>query len=102
MKRRSTLHERDYPDALWAATGILSDTLVEILACAGPIDTKERLKELVGSQWRWYRDYADELLTMLKLIPRDPMPQTVEPSQTVPALVRKPQKRKARGDGDGE
>lgn len=104
IKWRSTVHERDYPDALWAATGILSDNLVEVLASAGPIDTKERLWALVGSQWKWDRDYGDELLTTVKLIPRDPMPEPVELSQRALALVGKPKprKRKAKEDVDDD
>jgi hypothetical protein len=96
------VHERDFPDAFWAETGILSDTLVEALASAGPIDTIDSLKELIGNQWRWYEDYGEELLTVLKSIPHDPIPEA-------PALptVQKRGKRKERedvgsGDGDGE
>jgi hypothetical protein len=62
------------PDALWAETGILSDTLVETLASAGPINVSESLMDLVGYQWRWYDDYQEEFLNILKSIPRDPIP----------------------------
>jgi hypothetical protein len=99
---RVEIKRRDFGNALFSGSGILSDALIEILSSVGPTETEDRLKAVLGSHWaQWYPKYGQELLTKLNSI-------TIAPMKPKP---KKPSKKRALevddelegiGDGGGE
>ncbi|EFI28041.1 ATP-dependent DNA helicase RecQ [Coprinopsis cinerea okayama7 len=82
---RVSVFRRDFAGkAMFTASGVLSDSLVETLASVGPITTEKRLKEVVGRSWLLYPKYHAELLMTLL-------------AMDMPPMVPKPPKEKSKG-----
>ena len=62
---RSRVWEKDYGESLFGPEGILTDNMVQSLASVGPILRLAELENVVGSQWPWFGQYGDNLLTTL-------------------------------------
>lgn len=70
--------KRDFEDALFAPSGILSDDRIENLSSVGPIGRLNELERVVGADWPWFGQYGDALLEELKKLnipPMQPKPQ---------------------------
>ena len=74
--------KRDFEDAVFAPSGILSDDRVENLSSVGFIGRLNELERVVGVDWPWFGQYGDELLEELKKL-------------NIPPMQPKPQKRRA-------
>ena len=75
---RSQIVKRDFEDALFAPSGILSDQRIEILSSVGSIGRLNELERVVGADWPWFGQYGDALLEELKNLnipPMQPKPQ---------------------------
>ena len=65
--------KRDFEDAVFAPSGVLSDERVENLSSVGFIDRLNELERVVGVDWPWFGQYGDELLKELKKLNIPPM-----------------------------
>ena len=70
---RSQILKRDFEDAVFAPSGILSDKCVENLSSVGFVDRLNELERVVGLDWPWFGQYGDELLEELKKMDIPPM-----------------------------
>ncbi|KAF8989723.1 P-loop containing nucleoside triphosphate hydrolase protein [Cyathus striatus] len=71
---RVEIAKRDFGNALFTGSGILSNDLLELLASVGPIMSMERLKTVLESQWsQWFPKYSTELLTKLQTLSMTPL-----------------------------
>jgi hypothetical protein len=62
---RDRVWRRDFGDALFVSSSILTDKTIENLASVGPIPRLIDLERVVGCQWPWFGQYGNELLTEL-------------------------------------
>lgn len=62
---RKTIKERDFEHSLFAASAILSDKTLELLASVGPIPTKAKFTQVLAGQWEWAERYGDDLFAKL-------------------------------------
>ena len=75
---RSQIFKRDFEDALFAPSGILSDERIDSLSSVGSIGRLNELERVVGADWPWFGQYGDALLEELKKLnipPMQPKPQ---------------------------
>ncbi|KAJ3525895.1 hypothetical protein NMY22_g10385 [Coprinellus aureogranulatus] len=98
---RVSILKKDFPNAVFGPGAILSDALVDGIALAGRVESKERLEELVGT-WKWNSKYGAPLLEILKSIPAseyefDPRPLPAPAPEVVSSTA---EKRKAVDDED--
>ena len=62
---RSRVWERDHGESLFGPEGILTDNMVDNMASVGPMLRLAELERVVGSQWAWFGQYGDDLLSTL-------------------------------------
>ena len=79
---RSQILKRDFEDAVFAPSGILTDEHIENLSSVGFIGRLNELERVVGADWPWFGQYGDELLEELK-------------NMNIPLMQPKPQKKRA-------
>lgn len=66
---RKDMRKRDFPHALFPASGILSDSAIETLASVGPITSLILLEEAMpGGNWEWFAQYGNELLDHMQTL----------------------------------
>jgi hypothetical protein len=65
--------KRDFEDAVFAPSGVLSNERVENLSSIGFIGRLNELERVVGANWPWFGQYGDELLEELKKLNIPPM-----------------------------
>ncbi|EDR09889.1 uncharacterized protein LACBIDRAFT_325779 [Laccaria bicolor S238N-H82] len=82
---RSEILKRDFKDALFAPSGILSDERIDNLSSVGSIGRLNELERVVGADWPWFGQYGDALLEELLKLDIPPM----QPKQQ----QKKPEKR---------
>ena len=100
---RSRIWQRDFEDALFAPSGILSDEHIDNLSSVGPIGRLNKLERVVGMDWPWFGQYGDTLLEELEKLnipPMQPKQQKKAEKQTVSELEdeqSQPASKKKRG-----
>ena len=86
---RSRIWQRDFKDALFAPSGILSDECIDNLSSVGPIGRLNELERVVGMDWPWFGQYGDTLLEELEKLnipPMQPKQQKKAEKRTVSEL----------------
>lgn len=84
---RMKIADRDFKNTLFTGSGILSDDLIDLLSSLGPIDTKERLQQLLEGKWLWLERYQDELLELLTSLNLPPMVPKPKKPRNAPANI---------------
>ncbi|KAH6876462.1 P-loop containing nucleoside triphosphate hydrolase protein [Coprinopsis sp. MPI-PUGE-AT-0042] len=90
---RSSVHGRDFADAIFGPSGLMSDALVAKVATSGRISSLEGLTQIIGS-WKLLACYGKDVLDVLLDIPAEQFTASTPESGA--------KKRSNRDDGEGE
>ena len=83
IKWRKDIWTRDFGDALFGPSAVLSDAAVESVSSFGRIDRLIVLESALGGYWAWFGRYGDELLNLFRNL-------EVAPKQAKPTKPRAP------------
>lgn len=58
---REAVYTRDWDGSIFAASGILGDTLIDKIAVSPPFASAAGLKALIADEWQWWDEYGHAL-----------------------------------------